>query len=74
MVWTASFGEWLRRSRRARDLTQGELADQVGCAIITIKKIETDQLQPSRQMAERLAGCLEIPELKRSAFVQAALG
>jgi predicted ATPase/transcriptional regulator with XRE-family HTH domain len=74
MVWTASFGDWLRRSRRARDLTQGELADQVGCAIITIKKIETDQRRPSRQMAERLALCLEIPESQRPAFVQAALG
>jgi len=30
---TSSFGYWLRRRRKARDLTQQELARQVGCAL-----------------------------------------
>jgi DNA-binding XRE family transcriptional regulator len=33
-----SFGIWLRQRRRMLDLTQQELADQVGCARITLRK------------------------------------
>ncbi len=50
----SSFGYWLRRRRKALDLTQDELARQVGCAIGTLKKIETDERRPSKQLAERL--------------------
>ena len=35
-----SFGDWVRRRRKALDLTQEHLAQQVGCALATIKKIE----------------------------------
>ena len=35
-----SFGRMLRRQRRARDLTQEALAQQVFCATDTIKKLE----------------------------------
>ena len=42
---TASFGYWLRRRRKALDLTQEALARQVGCAVITIRKIEADELR-----------------------------
>jgi predicted ATPase len=38
----------------------------------TLKKIETDQRQPSRQLAERLAVCLVIPAIERMAFLKAA--
>ncbi len=69
---TASFGYWLRRRRKARDLTQQELARQVGCALETIRKIETDVRRPSRQMAERLADCLRVPSEERAAFLQVA--
>src|SRR6266536_4477259 len=69
---TASFGYWLRRRRKARDLTQQELARQVGCALETIRKIETDLRRPSRQMAERLADCLRVPLEERTAFLKAA--
>ena len=31
-----TFGGWLRRQRRALDLTQEELARQVGCSAITL--------------------------------------
>lgn len=37
---TASFGYWVRRQRQALDLTQAALARQVGCATVTISKIE----------------------------------
>src|SRR6266540_2465679 len=68
----SSFGYWLRRRRKALDLTQDELARQVGCAIGTLKKIETDERRPSKQLAERLADCLALPTPERAAFLKAA--
>ena len=38
-----SFGYWLRRRRKALDLTQDALARQAGCAPGTLKKIESDE-------------------------------
>ena len=35
-----SFGYWLRRRRKALDLTQGALAQRVSCSPAAIKKIE----------------------------------
>src|SRR5262245_51098453 len=67
-----SFGRWLRARRRALDLTQADLARRVGCAAITIQKIEADERRPSRQLAELLAHHLAIPPAERSAFLQAA--
>jgi len=68
----ASFGYWIRRRRKALDLTQEELAERVGCALDTIRKIESGARRPSRQVAERLADQLELPEEMRAAFLQAA--
>ncbi len=72
MERTASFGYWLRRRRKALDLTQEDLARQVGCAVGTIKKLEGDDRRPSRQFAERLADLLAIPPEERAAFLKAA--
>jgi predicted ATPase/class 3 adenylate cyclase len=69
---TASFGYWLRRRRKALDLTQGELARQAGCATATIKKIEADERRPSRQLAERMADLLALAPDDRVAFLKAA--
>ncbi len=71
---TASFGYWLRRRRKALDLTQEALAQQVGCAVVTIKKIEADERRPSRQIAERLITVLAIPPAERDLFLQCARG
>src|SRR5262245_13265048 len=68
----ASFGYWVRRRRKALDLTREALAQQVGCAVVTIRKIEADERRPSRQIAERLAECLQIPQQDRAPFMQAA--
>lgn len=67
-----SFGDWLRARRRALDLTQDELARRVGCAVITIRKIETDERRPSREMAHRLADVLHLTTDERAGFVKAA--
>ncbi|MBI1876819.1 MAG: protein kinase [Chloroflexi bacterium] len=67
-----SFGSIVKEHRRLRDLTQAELARRVGCAAITIRKIEADALRPSQQIAERLAMALGIPLDDRAAFVRLA--
>src|SRR5215213_4939032 len=67
---TLSFGYWVRRQRKALDLTQKDLARRAWCSLATIKKIEVDQRRPSRQLAETLA----VPEDERETFVQAAGG
>src|SRR5437867_6911431 len=74
METTASFGYWVRRRRKALDLTQKAHADRDGCSLAAIKKIETDQRQPSQQLAERLADCLNVPVGERAAFLTRARG
>lgn len=64
-----TFGSWLKRRRRVLDLTQGELADCAGCSIVTIRKFEADERRPSRQLAELLADCLQIPLSEWDAFI-----
>src|SRR5688572_5507165 len=67
-----SFGIWVRRRRKALDLTQAALAQQVGCAEVTIRKLEADTLRPSREIAERIAVCLQIPPSEQALFLQVA--
>src|SRR5262245_22245492 len=67
-----SFGQQLRRLRKARDLTQEALAQQVYCALDTIKKIEAGVRRPSRQLAAQLADCLGLTADERAAFLAAA--
>jgi predicted ATPase/transcriptional regulator with XRE-family HTH domain/Tfp pilus assembly protein PilF len=71
---TSSFGYWMRRQRQALDLTQAALARQVGCATVTISKLERDERRPSRQMAELLAEHLAVPDEQRVQFLTAACG
>jgi len=70
----ASFGRWLRRQRRALDLTQEELAERVRCSVVTIRKIESDERHPSKQIAEALADCLNIAASERAGFIAFARG
>ena len=74
METTFSFGYWVRRRRMALNLTQATLAHQVGCATVSIKKIERDERRPSRTMAERLADILMIAPAERENFIRGALG
>ncbi len=69
---TLSFGYWLRRRRKALDLTQEALGQRVACSGFSIRKIEADERRPSRQLAERLAASLAVPEEERRAFLDAA--
>ena len=72
--YTDSFGYWVRRRRKALDLTQAKLAEKIGCSLVTIKKIEQDERRPSKQLAELLATHLLISDAEREKFYQRARG
>ena len=74
MAEHVSFGAWLKQRRKALDLTQTELARQLGCATVTLQKIELDERRPSKQLATALAAQLGVPAAERAAFVQTARG
>ncbi|HET9587587.1 MAG TPA: helix-turn-helix domain-containing protein, partial [Anaerolineales bacterium] len=67
-----SFGAWVKRRRKALDLTQQELAKRIGCSLSLIFKIESDERRPSRQIAELLAEHLGISPDQRDLFLQVA--
>ena len=67
-----SLGKWVKRRRKAIDLTQQELAQRVGCSLSTIVKIESDERRPSLQIAELLAEHLEITAGERELFLKVA--
>src|SRR5215217_8454451 len=64
--------QWMKRLRAAHDLTQEQLAEQVGCAAQTVRMLETGRRRPSREMAERLADVLGVLPEQREAFLRAA--
>lgn len=67
-----SFGEWVRQRRKTLDLTQAELAQRAGCSVFALRKIESGERRPSRQLAGLLADALEISPTDQPAFHQAA--
>src|SRR5262245_37782309 len=66
------FGRWVKQLRATLDLTQELLAGRVGCSIETIRKIESGERRPSRQVAELMAQALELPVGDRATFMRAA--
>ncbi|HYO48952.1 MAG TPA: helix-turn-helix domain-containing protein, partial [Chloroflexia bacterium] len=68
------FGQWLRERRESLDMTREDLAERVGCARVTIAKIEHGDRRPSRQVAERLAEALRLPAEEHPTFVRWARG
>ena len=67
-----TFGAWLRRRRRALDLTREELAARAGCSVSAVRKFEADELRPSKALAELLADALELAPEHHTAFVRFA--
>src|SRR5260221_13836275 len=65
----SSFGSWLKQRRKALDLTQTDLAEQIGCALTSIQKFEADVRRPSKQITERMADVLAISLDERASFV-----
>src|SRR5215213_3855262 len=72
MLAYSTLGPWIKNRRKALDLTQDELARKIGYAVSTVRKIEADDLRPSREVAERLATCLEIQSSEVSTFLHIA--
>ena len=64
------FGQWIKQRRKELDLTQAALSEEVGCAVDTLRRIESGRLRPSRQLAELLAAALEVPSEEQDDFVQ----
>src|SRR5579859_3337702 len=69
-----SFGQRLRGLRRDLDLSQAELADRSGCSVNTVRKLESDERRPSRELATRLAEVFELPARDRAEFLRLARG
>lgn len=72
MAEITTFGMGLKRRRQQRGLTQDDLAERVGCATQTIRKIEGGRRRPSYQMANRLAQVLELAPGELAAWMRAA--
>jgi predicted ATPase/DNA-binding XRE family transcriptional regulator len=70
----SSFGEWLTEYRQSLHLQRAELAARLGCATVTLRKIEIDERRPSRQLAEQLAEQLGIAPTEREVFIRVARG
>jgi predicted ATPase/class 3 adenylate cyclase len=69
-----SFGEWLRRRRKALDLTQEQLAQQISCSTSELRKLEAEERRPSEQIIEQLAEVFHIAHNERTAFLRFARG
>jgi transcriptional regulator with XRE-family HTH domain len=67
-----AFGQWLRQRRRSLDFTQIELARRVGCSAVSIRKFESGERRPSRQVAELIAMHVGIAPDERTTFLQFA--
>jgi predicted ATPase/DNA-binding XRE family transcriptional regulator len=67
-----AFGQWLKRCRNEHGLTQDDLAERAGCAVETIRKLESGRRRPSYQMAQRLAQVLHLPSHELSTWMRAA--
>lgn len=68
------FGEWLKRRRKELDLTQAELACMAGCSIFALRKIESGERRPSKQLAGLIAKAVGIPFEEQSNFIRVARG
>ena len=64
----------LKRRRKAEGWTQEQLAEQVSCSTITLRKIEAEERRPSAQIVERLAEIFNIPPNEQAGFLRFARG
>ena len=69
-----SFGDWLRKQRRTLDLTRQTFANQVGCAEVTLRRIEAGTLKPSKELAQIILEKLGIPEMELPHWISFARG
>ena len=65
-----AFGTQVRNLREALGLTRKALAYRAECSMETVRKIESGERHPSRQIAESLADALSIPQAARETFIR----
>lgn len=56
-----SMGKQLQEARKAKKLTQKELAEKIGVATGTIQQYELDKRQPRMEVLKTLSGVLDTP-------------
>jgi predicted ATPase/DNA-binding XRE family transcriptional regulator/tetratricopeptide (TPR) repeat protein len=67
-----TFGQWLKQQRRSQDYTQSALAERINCAVVTLRKIESDDLRPSHQMVQRILDELQVPPAAQTGLLALA--
>lgn len=53
---------------------QAELAQQIPCAEVTIRKLESGSIRPGKEIAARLALCLNLTPAEQEQFVLVGRG
>ena len=74
MSKTTTFGQWLKQRRKVLGLTQKELAQQAGCAEVTLRKIEAGDFHPSAQLVLSLAKAVGAADADLPGLVSLARG
>jgi transcriptional regulator with XRE-family HTH domain len=74
MSTTMAFGNWLKQQRKALRVTQKDLAQQAGCAEVTLRKIEAGDTVPSAALAACLAKAVGASDDDLPAIVAFARG
>lgn len=70
--YPSTFGQWVKRLRVQRDLTQEMLAELVYCSVQSIRFFESGKRRPALDMAERLADVLAVDADQRETFIRLA--
>ncbi|MEM8861788.1 MAG: tetratricopeptide repeat protein, partial [Chloroflexota bacterium] len=72
METETTFAAWLKIQRKQLDITQKQLANEVGCSVSAIRKFEIGARRPSKQIAELIAQALNIPTEDHERFIKFA--
>jgi predicted ATPase/transcriptional regulator with XRE-family HTH domain len=70
----AQFGTWLKQQRKARRLTQEDLAERLACSAVLVQKVEAGERTASPQLASLIGDWLAIPAGDRASFLDFARG
>lgn len=74
MAETVTFGPWLKQRRRLLGLTQEDLARRALCSLSTLRKIETGDLIPSKELAQLIAVAIAVPPAEQASLIAFARG
>ena len=74
MIEPTAFSLWLRHRRRQKDWTQADLAQSIGYSLSAVRKLETGDLLPSEEMAQRLGDHFGVTLEQRADFFRFVRG